>query len=247
MADKQRIITIRSKDRKFGSIDKFTVDINQLRNIHFWQFQDLLIPMSHYQISSLNNTIIFSDVTVNSAVLTEGIYTETSLFAEMKTKMELVSTLTFTISKNPISNKILIIGSSAFSLLFTNNTNNPHKLLGFHNSDYGAATSINGVNLLELNRRYSEFNIYSRTLTKHHQAVVSSNKKGSLICAAFNSNSSPLNYFQYSHDNHGNVMFRYDPSHNIRDIDIEIRDLDDNPIDFNGVDGIFLNIVVYQR
>ena len=246
MTDKQRIITIRSKDRKSGSIDNFLVSINPLRNIHFWQFQDVLIPMTHFHISNHNDTITFSDPTIRTAVLKHGIYSENGLLSEIKSKMDVVSTLSYTVSKDNINNKITITGTGAFSLLFVNYNNSPYKMLGFDKVDYGPVTSVIAPNIFEINRRYSEFNIYSRALTKHHQAIHSSNKKSSLICAALNSHSSPKHYFQYSHDNHSNVMFRYDPRHNLRDIDIEIRDLDDNRIDFNGVDGIFLNIIVYE-
>lgn len=247
MTDKQRVITLRSKDRKFGTISEFLVSINPLRNIHFWQFQDVMIPMSHYQITNLNDTITFSDPAIKTAVLSHGVYNESTLFAEMKTKMDAASSLTFTIAKNNITNKLTISATGAFSLLFLTAPNSPYMMLGFDKLNYGPLTTITGPNVVEINRIYSEFNIYSRALTKHHQAIHSSNKKSSLICAALNSNSSPYNYFQYSHDQHSDVLFRYDPRHNLRDIDIEIRDLDDNVIDFNGIDGIFINIIVYER
>lgn len=243
---KQRIISIRSSDRKNGTIGDFITSITQMKNIHFIQFQDAIIPMSHYMIDSLNDTVQFQDPVQRSIQLTHGFYTQTEFVNELKSKMDAISTLTYTITINNISDKMTISSTANFTLDFDKN-NNPALTMGFTKTPLSGASSYTAPNLFNLSRRYQIFNVYSNKIVRHHQHVHSSSKKSQLLCVMINSTAPPKSYLHYTHDSHSNMLIKYDPNDRIRDIDIQIRDIDDNLIEFNGVDEVVFNFIVFEK
>jgi hypothetical protein len=244
---RQKIISLQSVDRVQGTINDFQCTINNLKHVHWFSIQDILIPMSHYQITSLNATIPFNDGADRTAVLKHGFYTETQFLTEIKTKMDASpSAIVFTVTKDDNTEKITIAGTANFTLQFSK-TGTPRNILGYSAVDTPSLSSHTGNNIFNLNRRYHTFNIYSQQLTTHHKSVHSSDKRGGLLLRAINSFSPPKTDFHYTHDNHVNYMIKYDPDEQTKRIDIRITDLDNNPIDFNGDNRIVINLIAYVR
>lgn len=106
-------------------------------------------------INSRNNVIDFRESSTSyAATLTKGSYSPTSLCAEIKTQMEALGALTYTISFNSITRKFNISASGAFDLLFATGSNvyvSSSELLGYECQDYedlltyDAAYALNGI------------------------------------------------------------------------------------------------------
>ena len=243
---KQKIISIRSSDRLTGTIDNFECGFNNIKNIHWMEIQEMIIPMSHYPITNLNNVIKFNDGVNRDAILKNGFYSKTTLVTEIKTKMDAISTLTFTVTVDTITEKITISSTSNFTLRF-NESNTPYKELGYDNLLLSGAMSYVAQKIFNINRRYHSFNVYSDQLTKFHSSVIGSDKKGALLFRPLNAFAGPNNHLHYSHDQNAKYLIHYNNLSQLKYIDIRIRDLDDNIIDFNGVDEIILNLIAYIR
>lgn len=243
---KQKIISIKSVNKKSGTIDNFICEINEIRNIHWLEIQNMSIPMSHYVIDSLNNKIDFNDGGDKQAILKNGFYTQSDITTEIKTKMDAASVLTFTVTVDNITQKMTISAGSNFTLKF-DQANSAAKTLGYNEVELTGANTYTAPNLLNLTRRYTLFNVYSDQLTKSHKMVYSSNNKGSLIAVLNNTIAQPKTHFLYTQDDHGKVLIHHNSEEKLRFIDIRITDLDNNPIEFNGVDEIVINFIAYVR
>lgn len=244
---KQKLISIRSQDRKSGSIDNFECEINTLSNIHWFKIQDLTIMLSHYQIDSTNKRITFEEGAGNLfADLKEGNYTTSQIETEIKTKLDTSGALTYTVSIDNINNKITISATGAFGLKWTLNESLA-KTLGFSVSDLTGVATYTAPGVINLNRIFSSFNVYSNQLSKYHSSVVDSNLKSQLLFRAINAISPPSSHFHYTNDQIGEYLMKYSPNERVKYIDLRITDLDNKAINFQGVDEIILNIIAYIR
>lgn len=243
---KQRVITVKSSSRFEGTIDEFSAKFSSLKNVHWIQLQDAIIPLSHYMIDSLNDTLKFQDPVQRSVTLQHGFYSKNSIISELKNKMDAISSLVFTIDINNINEKMTISSTSNFSLNF-DQKKNPAKILGYAEVEISGSNSYTGINLVNLNRRYQIFNYYSKTITASHQAVHSTDLQNNLIATALNSSYPPKGFFHYTHDQHSNFMIKHNSTRRIQTIDIYITDVDGNKIDFNGIDQVVFNFIIFQR
>jgi hypothetical protein len=242
-----RVISIRSRDRINGSssISDFKVTIERISNVRNVKIQNVIIPLSYYNINSLNNSITFNDGVLRTATLTLGSYTANQLATMIQTAMNAISTLVFTITYNSITQKFTISSTSNFSLIFTIQTSLLPVMLGFNYTTYSGASTYTSVNVASVNKIYSQLNICSGRLSLHNQQVSSSSTFfGNLICVINNSIYKPGEYLYYSNDdNSQNVMFSNEAS-SLDNIDIRIYDGDNNLIEFNGVDEVCINLIV---
>lgn len=94
----------------------------------------------YYEITSLNNKIVFQETnSVNlTATLTAGNYTTTTLFAHIKTQMEVIGDSTYTISQDTTTKRIKFVsngsgGGGIFKLIWTSDsvTQALAQILGF--------------------------------------------------------------------------------------------------------------------
>ena len=247
MADsRQRIISLQSFNKIHGTTDNFICDFNNISNIHWFAIQDIHILLSHYQIDASNNVLTFNEGGGNlTATLKDGNYTASSIASELKTKLDAAGGQVYTVTTDSINGKITISAAANFSLLWSLNPSLA-KTLGFNVTDLTGANTYTSQGPLNLNRRFTIFNIYSTQLTRYHGSVHGSDKQGNLLVRAINSTAPPETYFKYSQDDHANYLIKYDPSARTKEIDIRITDIDNKPIIFN-TDEIVVNLISYIR
>lgn len=240
-----KVISLRAKDRILGTPGSFTVKINRLMRVVKLKIQNFMMPLSYYNINNTNNTISFNDGVARVATLTSGVYNITQLIQNLKIVMDGVSTLVFTITYNSILQKVNISSTSNFSINFTSLSSDLPILLGFNRANYTGASSYLSDNVININRIYSQVNLFSNSLSVHNQQVYSSNPQdGNLICRINNSIYKPGEYLYYSNDDNSQNELMNNNSSGLEHIDIQILDVDNKIIDFNGVDdGIVLNLI----
>jgi len=245
---RKKIVSIRSMDRINSnmSLSDFKVSINRLSNIRSVKIQNMIIPLSYYNINSQNNILIFDDPVIRVISLTPGTYTANQLAVELATRMSAASTLTFNVSFNSIVSKFSIVGTGVFNLLFANSMGpSLPEILGFQRQVYSGLSTYTSDNVVSINRLYSQLNVCSSRLSTHNQQVISSNQfLGNLICTVNNSVYKPGEYLYYSADDNSNSILFSNPMSSLDVIDIRIYDIDNNLIDFNGVDEICINLIV---
>ena len=77
-------IIIRSRDRKNGTTSSFIVNLtNCLNPGDFMEVTDIAIPNLWYNIDSYNNTIVFNDGSLRTAVVIPGYYSNASLLTAL--------------------------------------------------------------------------------------------------------------------------------------------------------------------
>jgi hypothetical protein len=220
--------------------------VERISNVKNIKIQNAIIPLSFYNINSNNNILIFNDGVARTANLTLGMYTANQLATMIQVAMNAISTLVFTVTYSSITQKFTFATTSNFSLLFTTPTTSIlPDMLGFTKTIFTGASTFTSVNVASVNKIYSQVNICSSRLSLHNNQVASSNNYfGSLICVINNSIFKPGEYLYYSNDdNSQNVMFSNEQS-SLDNIDIKLYDVDNNLIEFNGVDEVCINLIV---
>ena len=245
----QRTIVLRSSDRISGTINKFTCRLNHITNIKGFSVKSMSVPISYYQITSSNNTFVMVDTATTTSytiVVDDGVYSSSDIETVLKTKLDATaSAIVFTVSVNPYTEKLTISGTAAFSLDFTNT--NYLDLIGFNNITYASATSITAPNVMDLNKRYNGFNVYSDKLSRGSAKVnTSSFQNSQLILVCNNPSANVFQNYVYSNDDNANSMLHYKDTEHLETIDIEIRDAQNKPIDFNGVDTVNIILTTYS-
>lgn len=245
----QRTIVLRSSDRIDGTINKFTCRLNHITNIKGFSIKSMSVPISYYQVTSRNNTFVMTDTTsaINyTIVLEDGVYTSSDIATILKTKLDATaSSIVFTVTLNAYSEKLTISGTALFSLDFSGS--NYLDLIGFANTTYPSATSITAPNVMDLNKRYNGFNVYSNKLSRGTAKVnTSSFQKSDLILVCNNPTASVFQNYVYSNDDNSNSVLHYKETEHLETIDIEIKDAQNNEIDFNGVDTFNIILTTYS-
>ena len=117
-------IIIRSRDRKNGTTSSFIVNLtNCLNPGDFMEVTDIAIPNLWYNIDSYNNTIVFNDGSLRTAVVTPGYYSNASLLTTLAAAMQAASGVTtFTAAQNSSTLLTTITGSNTFTINFALST-----------------------------------------------------------------------------------------------------------------------------
>lgn len=134
--------------------NEFHFDVSQisfLRNHHSHRIglQEVVWTNLHPTIHKYNKYISFTENggAILTAALSEGYYNISELLLELKTAMELVGILTYTVTYNNITRKISIsCGPDTVALQDVNN--NIYDILGFIGSESG--TSITSTNVVDI-------------------------------------------------------------------------------------------------
>jgi hypothetical protein len=162
-------VIVDSKDRNYTNYPNpnyYIVDLDQTyKDVVSIELISSIVPKSQYIINSNNNTIYFneggSDLT---ATITEGNYTISTLLAALKSSMDTVGGLTYTLTNDTLTNKITISATGTFSLLFDggeenylDGTRTVYKensigpIIGFPRSDLSGASTYTAPNQYNLN------------------------------------------------------------------------------------------------
>ena len=139
MAQAPTYLVVDSKDRihQFDSTNDFLIQLNpSLDHIKSIELKALFLPLTHYNVSSQNNKVYFTDgVTDYEATLVNGIYDTDSILDAVKVAMEATSySGTITVTFDAIAHLYQISSSTNISLQFgTYTTNSISELLGYNN------------------------------------------------------------------------------------------------------------------
>ena len=204
-----------------------------------------MIPFTWYNIDGNNNSFIFNDGTNRTISLTNGVYSQSSLVSELQNKLNnSASTITFNVTFNNISKKLIITGSSTFLLDFTNINQTTHKILGFDRTTYATSTSHTSVNVININENNSYVNVYSKALTKFAHYTKTSNKIDCFIRVpnAYNTWGSYILY-----ENIKDQSIEFNPGSTLSYIDFTFEDNNNKELNFNGVSDILINLKTYSK
>ena len=146
-------VLINSKDRASfsNSSSDFTIELRDPLEGRY-KIVSAIIPNTFYNVvAGQNDKIYFNDGTNKSAVIPAGNYSVNTLPGAIKTAMDAVSSIVFTVTINSITNKMTITGDSAFSLNFgTFTSSSIAPLIGFAYTNTNSAVSHVGGNVVDL-------------------------------------------------------------------------------------------------
>lgn len=160
------IFILSSEDRNNGTVSNGNVKISNSIDGEY-KLAEFIMPNHIYNVSDKNNKIFFQEsATPFTATLTNGSYNIVSDFtAEVKSAMEVVSALTYTVTYNTLTNKLTFVPSAGtFGFLFlTNTTNTSRFLLGKNKIDDIEAGSITSDIQIDLNpNKIIYFKLFSK-------------------------------------------------------------------------------------
>lgn len=235
------IIEIDSNDRTKGEINDFEiilkhpVYLNRDRQ-YFCRIENIRIPTSFYNIDSNYNTLQITEDPAGtpatfSVTVDEGNYTINELLAELKTLLDAGTqkSNTYTLSIDDITGKCTIsTDTTEFQIIGANSLLN--KPLGFvENTDYTSSsrtlTSINHISMstkryIKINSDITSNNHYSKDFIEPIGVVVPITESRSTI--------------QY-YGNENGYKVKMENKHSIKHISFNVRDGNNNKIDFNGI------------
>ena len=153
MEKTNNLIVVDSKDRVSGNSSNFVWNLPSIhdKNFNSIAIQSIEMINSFLQINDYNNTIIIDEGGGNlTATLTQrNDYTQTSLCAEIKTQLEAVGALTYTVST--VSNKMTISATGNFDLVLSGLE--ICDIIGFNkdNTSYTGLATYTATNFVSLN------------------------------------------------------------------------------------------------
>lgn len=228
----QNEIIISSRDRETGTKDNFTVRMNNITHIEKLSIRKIVVPLTWYQINQYNNRFDFNDGTLRPITIPDGVYTASSLAAEIQSQMNASpSALTFTVVFNNITKKITFSetsGPTGFVLDFDIN-NSLYEIVGFAKSTLSGLATYTGPDTVDINQNNHVINVFSNALNRFDRRVHSSDKLGQSI-REVNTQTSwgetiDLESFQ-------SVVLNFDPNSGLVMIDMRFTDTNNNPITF---------------
>lgn len=145
-------ILIRSKDRTSGDPHNFAIEFKADNLDGKYVVKNVSLPNSFYNVNSSNNVVYFYETGAStSATIPVGNYTASSLATQLKTSMDAVSTVTYTITYSNISGKFTFVSSGNSNFEWGSNTaNSARYLLGFNEEDTSPTTSQESTNVINL-------------------------------------------------------------------------------------------------
>jgi len=154
MSHRPSILVIDSRDRLTSSpsTSDFIIQLPQaIKDCRKIELLSASIPATIYNVDSSNNKIYFNDGGNKTATITSGAYTSLTLPTAIKTAMDAVSAINFTVSYSETTFKITITGDAPYSLMFgTFTTDSIASTLGYRDVDTVAGLSHTGNDCLDL-------------------------------------------------------------------------------------------------
>ena len=247
------IVEIDSRERYSGTINQFEIrlnypiDLNRNRQ-YFCRMENIRKPTSFYNIDSNYNKLVVIENTGGTAdtltiTVDEGNYTINELLTELKTLLDTASqnsnTYTFTI--DDITGKVTIsTNTTDFKIDGTAST--MMLPLGFsEGTDYtssGSPNTLTSVNhIIMSTKRYLK--IDTNLTSNNHYTASSIERIGCVV--PITESRSTIQY--YSNDN--GYKTKMEKKHHIKDLSFEVKDGNNKPVDFNGVDWN-AELVIYE-
>lgn len=242
----QNEIIISSRDREFGTIDNFSVRMNNIAHIEKLSIRKIVIPLTWYPINQYNNRLDFNDGVLRNITIPEGVYSAVTLAAEIQSQMNASpSALTFTVLFNNVTNKITInetSGPTNFALNL-NIDNSIHEIIGFAKTDQTGAATYTGPQTVDINQNNHVVNVFSNALNRFDSRVHSSDKLGQSIRES-NTQTSWGQYIDL--ESFQSVVLNYDPNSGMVMVDMRLTDTNNNPITFTSGD-VLIYLLAYTK
>ena len=237
------IIQVDSEDRTNTSvgISDFAIQLgsnirfNQNRR-YFCRLENVKIPITFYNINSNYNTLNFNEfdgvtIDTNTATIPVGNYTISDLIAELATRMNAASTdsNTYVITYDAITGKVNIAfsgGSTTVTILSTS-TLNP--AIGFSTTTSQViSTNVDGDNVATV-----QFIRYLKIITRLPvNNYYNTNTRQAVLLRV------PITMTRYQFDfyeNDNGYLLQLSNPDTLKELEFQIRDRNDNIIEFNGV------------
>ena len=231
-----QFLKISSADRNNGTPENFTIDFPQHLRGKTFKLAYAFLPITWYNINETNNKFYFEEVpsVTKIATIPTGIYNNTTILNAVKTAMEEVSALTYSVAINPKTNKIVISAPNEQSWRVYNSSdkntypNNIHKELGFNADDVGfISQTIAGYNMINLNP-VDSVNIQIGDVLN----VEGLNNQGTSLIVPIDNNT--LSYINYSPPISFQQVITF-PKH-MRSLSVKVKDQSNNILGLNGID-----------
>tara|TARA_R110000851_G_scaffold37076_1_gene96016 strand:- start:688 stop:1458 length:771 start_codon:yes stop_codon:yes gene_type:complete len=245
------IVEIDSSDRTKGSINDFElilkhpIYLNRDRQ-YFVRIENVRLPTSFYNIDSNYNTLELTEDPAGSpgtfsVTVDEGNYTINELLSELKTLLDAATLKSnvYTFLVDDITGKITITSDTTeFKIIGANSLLN--QPLGFNNStDYTSSSRIltSPNHILMSTKRYIKIN--SDITSNNHYSRDFIEPIGIVI--PITESRSTIQFFA----NDNGYKVKMESKHSIKHLSFNIRDGNNNKVDFNGINWN-AELVVYE-
>lgn len=196
------------------------------------------LPHGRYNINDTNNKIYFNDGSSIVGTIANGMYTNTTLPAAVKSAMDTASAAsgsqTYTITISSTTHLMTIASTGNYALEFgSNTTNSASSTLGFADSDTSSTTTHTGTKLVNLNKD----NFYS-IVVNYNSGVEQSGLTTSNYTFVLPVNADPLSTITYNAESSFQQYLELPIQ--TRDFRVVLRDEAGNVVDNNGVNWFLL-------
>ncbi len=215
-------------------LDVYSIELESCSiPIEFWAFRS---GKNEFRITDSGG----SDITVT---ITPGNYTSTTILTELKTRLEVASIDTYTITHSDSTNKITIVSSNAaFVIEGATTTNSCLDLIGWPNLDTTAAASKTGPNVIRLyDQQYLYLKSNELASNSYKRPLINGIEKA--IFAKIPIDQTYGSVVSWKSTLFGGVRLKYMGGKDLGDIDIQLLYEDESEVDLNGA-SISLTLVV---
>jgi len=231
-----QFLKISSADRTNGTPEDFTIDFPQHLRGKTFKLAYAFIPITWYNVNETNNKFYFEEVpsVTKIATIPTGIYNNTTILNAVKTAIESVSPLTYSVVLYPTYNKIEISAPNGQTWRVYNSSdkstypNHIHKLLGLDADNIGFfSQTIAGSDMVNLNP-VDSVNIQIGDVLN----VEGLNNQGTTLIIPIDNNT--LSYINYSPPISFQQVITF-PKH-MRSLSVKVKDQSTNILGLNGID-----------
>lgn len=225
-----KYLLIRSRDRDSGSSHNFKMVLKNPLKDEEYELVSLIMPNGFYNVNNNNNKIYFNDGSDQTATLTNGNYSASSLATEIQTQMNAASSHSFTCTYSTATSKFTISdGTGNFSLKFATNTSaSARYLLGFDESDTSATSSKISDNLIDISNPQMIFVNISQAgdnLRDTKNAIFAD------LFLPLDVSFGEMKYFKPGEEEKQTVKFVY-----TNNLEVYLRDENNDTVDLNGLE-----------
>lgn len=225
------MITINSKDRTSlsSSSSDFILKRNLETDVSGFRVSYIQLPYAWYNITSTSNSIRINGT--NTVSITPGQYTASSLASALQTALQVVDA-TFTVTYSTTTGKFTITRNLGFTLNLSSSLFTMRRQLGFNStSDTASNTSHTSDSVVNIHNGNS-ISLHSNLLGKALRNRISDSRSDYVLSIPITGNPGNLLYYAPGQD----IVYKFDrPIHFEGDISFQLKDVDNNVLDMNGV------------
>lgn len=220
---------IDSVNKSYGTSSNFQITLDDSLNINNVKLLNARIPVTWYNIDSLNNTILFNEGAGNlTATLPLGNYNITDLTSELKIQLDSAGLDTYTVTYDSKTMKMTISSSGTFSLLFNTSSSEIWEILGFNKTDTNIASSHVGNNVIDLIRiKYIQIIVPELGIIGHSTKT---NQQYTFLIPVNENRSDIIHYF----DNNDFNQIKHQKCKRLSFLNVQLKDQKNREVNLNG-------------